>query len=74
MNPKREAQVIKNFGKNLEKIRLTKNLSLRQLAHLADIDHSSIHRIEAGISNPKLTMIISLAEALEVSVTDLFDL
>ncbi|HEY4288288.1 MAG TPA: helix-turn-helix transcriptional regulator [Puia sp.] len=71
MNSKREAQVIKNFGKNLEKIRKEKNLSLRDLAHLADVDHSSIQRIEKGVSNPKLTMIITLAEALEIPLADL---
>lgn len=64
-------EIIKQFGENLEKIRKEKGLSLRELAHIADIDHSSIHRIEIGMANPMLTMILALARALEVDPADL---
>jgi len=64
-------EIIQQFGKNLEKIRKEKNLSLRELAHKADIDHSSIHRIESGVANPMLTMIIILARALEIDPAEL---
>ncbi|MBN8852201.1 MAG: hypothetical protein BGO55_00465 [Sphingobacteriales bacterium 50-39] len=64
-------QIIQQFGENLEKIRMAKGLSLRDLAHIADIDHSTIHRIEKGIANPMLTMIITLANALEVDPAEM---
>ncbi len=50
---------------------MAKGLSLRDLAHIADIDHSTIHRIEKGIANPMLTMIITLANALEVDPAEM---
>jgi len=64
-------KIIQQFGRNLEKIRKEKGLTLRELAHIADIDHSSIHRIESGVANPMLTMIITLAKALEVDPAEL---
>lgn len=71
MDINREAEIIKNFGRKLEKIRNEKNLSLRDLAHLADVDHSSIHRIEKGEANPMLTMIVALAEGLSIDPREL---
>lgn len=73
MNSTRNEKILKKFGKHLEKIRKEKKLSLRKLADIADVDFSQIHRIEKGESNPTLTMILTLAEALEVSVQELFD-
>jgi len=73
MNSTRNEKILKKFGKHLEKIRKEKKLSLRKLADIADVDFSQIHRIEKGESNPTLTMILTLAEALEISVQELFD-
>lgn len=71
MNSTRNEKILKKFGKHLETIRKQKKLSLRKLADVADVDFSQIHRIEKGESNPTLTMILTLAEALEVSVEEL---
>lgn len=73
MNSTRNEKILKKFGKNLEKIRNEKNLSLRKLADNADVDFSQIHRIEKGKSNPTLTMIIVLAEALGITTAGLMD-
>jgi transcriptional regulator with XRE-family HTH domain len=66
MNRNRDAKIIKDFGKNLKDIRKIKKLSIRKLADMADVDFSQVHRIEKGESNPTLTTIIVLAEALKV--------
>lgn len=73
MNSTRNEKILKKFGKHLESIRKTKNLSLRKLADIADVDFSQIHRIEKGQSNPTLTMLLALAEALDIPVFDLLD-
>jgi transcriptional regulator with XRE-family HTH domain len=62
----RDKKVLSAFGKNLKKARLAKKLSIRGLADLADIDFSNLHLIEKGESNPTLTTIMVLAEALEI--------
>ena len=71
MNRTRDAKILKKFGKHLEGIRKRKDLSLRKLADIADVDFSQIHRIEKGESNPSLTMLLALAEALNVSINEL---
>jgi transcriptional regulator with XRE-family HTH domain len=71
MNSTRDEKLLKKFGKHLASIRKEKKLSLRKLADIADVDFSQIHRIEKGESNPTLTMIITLAEALEVTIEEL---
>ena len=67
----RDKKIISGFGKNLKKIRLSKKLSIRKLALEADMDFSTIHRIEKGESNPTLTTIVILSEALGVDRADL---
>jgi transcriptional regulator with XRE-family HTH domain len=66
MDIREQEQIIKSFGENLKRVRLEKELSLRQLADLADMSHNAIHEIEKGISNPSLTTIMTLARALGV--------
>lgn len=62
---------LKNFGENLQKLREEREISTRQFADLADISHSSVGRLESGKTNPTLTTLIKLAEALGVSIDTL---
>lgn len=71
MNSTRDDKILKEFGKRLKKYRTTRKLSIRRLSDIADVDFSQIHRIEKGESNPTLTMILTLASALNVTVTEL---
>lgn len=71
MNSIRDEKILKKFGKHLEKIRKEKNLSLRKLADNADVDFSQIHRIEKGITNPSLIMLLALSEGLGIPVEEL---
>ena len=71
MARKNDHRILTVFGNNLKRHRKARNLSLRQLAALADIDHAMIDRYERGITNPSLTTIAKLAEALEVEPAEL---
>ncbi len=71
MNTTRDEKLLKRFGKHLQSIRKEKKLSLRKLADIADVDFSQIHRIEKGETNPSLTMILALAEALNIGADEL---
>lgn len=73
MNSTRDEKLLKKFGKHLENLREAKGLSLRQLADIADVDFSQIHRIEKGKSNPSLTMVVRLADGLEVTLIQLLN-
>lgn len=73
MNTTRDEKTLRKFGKHLETLREAKGYSLRGLADIADVDFSQIHRIEKGITNPSLTMLLALAEALEISIQEMVD-
>ena len=71
MDQGREKILMKQFGENLKKIRNERKLSVRGLADLADMDYTNISNIENGQSNPSMTTIIFLAEALQVDPKEL---
>lgn len=69
----RKDQILQLFGAHLKKIRDSKNISLRVLEQLADVDYSQIHRIEKGETAPSLITLIALSEGLGVDARDLLD-
>jgi transcriptional regulator with XRE-family HTH domain len=64
-------KLLKEFGKNLKKLRLAKGLSTRKFANEADIAHSAVARLEDGLSNPTLTTLIKISEGLGVDLDKL---
>lgn len=56
----------------VDKVRIEKGVSIRELAARAGISKSHVQRIEAGESVPSLEVICRIAKALNVPVTDLF--
>jgi transcriptional regulator with XRE-family HTH domain len=73
MSNTRDENILIEFGKNLQKIREEKGISLRQLEILSDVDFSEIHRLEKGKRNPTLTIILALAKGLKVERNDLMN-
>jgi transcriptional regulator with XRE-family HTH domain len=71
MARKNAHKILVLFGHNLKKRRLAKGLSLREFAAIADVDHAMIDRYERGVTNPSLTTIAKLAEALEIEPYEL---
>jgi len=61
------------FGKHLADTRREKNFSQEQLAFDADIDLSTISKIERGVLNVSVFNIYKIAKALKVSPKDLLD-
>ena len=57
-----------NFSNRLKSLRLEKNLSLRQVAHLTDISSSALHAYEHGTRNPKRDTIEALCDLFNVDV------
>lgn len=60
-----------NFRENLSKLRKLKNLSQRDLAEKIDASAQSVCYYECGGREPKVSTLIRLAEALDVSVDEL---
>lgn len=73
MSVTRDENVLIAFGKNLQRVREERKVSLRQLEILAEVDHSEIHRLEKGKRNPTLTVLLALAKGMNIDPKDLLD-
>lgn len=62
---------IKAFGRHLRTVREAHSLSLKELGDLANVDKSTLYRIEVGIASPNLDLLISVARALRLPLHDL---
>lgn len=71
MSRTRDERILEKFGLRLKSIREEKGISLRKLEQLSEIDFSQIHRIEKGQTNPSLTTLHALSNALGVDICTL---
>ena len=69
-----EEQIIyKNLGKNIKKYRERAHLTQEQLAEKSQISLDFLGKIEVNINKPGLKSLIKIANALEISMQELFD-
>ncbi|WP_051666135.1 helix-turn-helix domain-containing protein [Pedobacter sp. R20-19] len=73
MDEIRKDQLLKSFGAHLKELRNRKDISLRILEQLCDVEHSQIHKIEKGLSSPTLITMVALAEGLKIPLKELID-
>lgn len=59
------------IAENLKRLRKEKNLSMQQLANLAEIEKSQVYRIESGKSDARISTLLNIANTLEVDVSEL---
>ena len=71
MNSKND--ILIKFGLKVREIRKTKGLSQEQLAFKANMHRTYIGMIERAEKNITLLNIEKIANALEISITDLFN-
>lgn len=60
------------LGTNIERLRTEQGLDLQRFAQVAGVSRPTIYEIERGEGDPKLSTIRKIAEALDVSVAELF--
>jgi transcriptional regulator with XRE-family HTH domain len=65
-------KIYKQFGNNVKKNRVRRNLSQEKLAELSDLHRTYIGGIERGERNLSLKNIYKIAEALNIKVSELF--
>ena len=59
------------FGKNVRRLRGASGFTQERLADKADLDPTYISGIERGVRNPTLVIIVRLAKALRVPLSEL---
>jgi transcriptional regulator with XRE-family HTH domain len=73
VNNVKDIAYMKTFGENLQKIRLSKNMTQEALAYTSDIPISQVGRIERGEINTTISTVKAIANALNVPVKYMFD-
>lgn len=63
----------RKLGLNIKKYRVLKGLTQEKLADKVNLSLDFIGKIEIAYSKPSLDTIISIANALEIPLKDLFD-
>jgi transcriptional regulator with XRE-family HTH domain len=63
--------VISVFGKVLRTLREGKNLSQEKLAEYCDLDRTYISLLERGLRQPTISTIFKIADALDISPSEL---
>jgi ribosome-binding protein aMBF1 (putative translation factor) len=61
-----------NIGKQIQKLRELKGLSQQDLAAKCNFEKSNMSRLEAGRVNPTISTLEKVANALNVSLVELF--
>ena len=62
---------LKQFGTEIKTVRKSKKITQLQLSSLCDVDIRTIQRIEKGEFNPSLRALIRIANAFEMSLSNL---
>lgn len=73
MNNPKDEKWLKALGQHIKSYREKKELSLRKLADMADIDFGQLYKIEKGETNPSVSIIKSIADALGVKMGKMFE-
>lgn len=63
--------VKKDIAINLKRVRLSRNIAQERLALEAGVDRTFVSKIERGIGNPSLEVLLRLANRLDVSLSEL---
>jgi transcriptional regulator with XRE-family HTH domain len=61
------------FGAHLRQLREVKGLGMREFALQADMEYSQLSKIERGVTNPTISTIVAISEALGVPHNELFN-
>ncbi len=64
-------EAIVNFAQKVRMLRKKKKLSQQEFSEMVGIDRTYASQIERAIANPSLIVILSIAKALNVHVTEL---
>jgi transcriptional regulator with XRE-family HTH domain len=68
-----QKDIAKKLGKKVTELRKDKNLSQADLCYEAEIDISTLSRLERGQLNVTLSVLQAISKTLSVEMKDLFD-
>ena len=69
----RNEKFIKALGNRVREVRLSKGMTMEQLAEGARIDYQQVLRVESGKVNATVSTMHGIAEALGMAISELFN-
>jgi len=66
-----EATLLRSLGQRVRELRNEDGFSQERLAELAGIHENHVRRIEGGTANPSYLVLVRIARALGVTLTEL---
>ena len=72
-NLKYMAKIEEQVGKNIQKIRKSRNLTQQELADKIDMNRAHLGHLEQGRKSPSLETIEKIAKALRVKISEIFN-
>lgn len=68
-----DRNLILKIGQKIKEIRLSKSMTLDDLAAASNMDNSNIARLESGNTNPTIRTLYKISLGLKVKLKDLVD-
>jgi transcriptional regulator with XRE-family HTH domain len=69
----RARSILRSLGEEVRERRKQRNLSQEALAHLSGVHPNVVGRLERGIYNPTVLILLAIAMKLNTTLVDLFD-
>lgn len=69
----KKEQLQQIIGNRIRLLRESKGISQQVLAAMCNFEKGNMSRIESGRTNPTLTTLYKISQALEIKITDLVD-
>jgi transcriptional regulator with XRE-family HTH domain len=66
-------QLQQKIGERIRQLRESKGISQQNLAAICNFEKANLSRIEAGRTNPTISTLYKISQALEMTIADLID-
>jgi len=67
------SQLQKKIGERIRDLRESKGISQQNLAAICNFEKANLSRLEAGRTNPTISTLYKISQALEISLSELVD-
>ncbi|MDX8338782.1 helix-turn-helix transcriptional regulator [Draconibacterium sp. IB214405] len=61
------------IGNRIRELRESKGISQQNLAAICNFEKANLSRLEAGRTNPTISTLYKISQALEITITELVD-